>query len=83
METVRLSSKGQFVLPKSIRDLHHWGPGTELVILERDSEVVITAARPFAASRLEPSDTPSVYTGKPLTIEDMDRAIEAEAGKRR
>ena len=83
METVRLSSKGQFVLPKSIRDFHHWGPGTELVILERDSEVVITAARPFAASRLEPSDTPSVYTGKPLTIEDMDWAIEAEAGKQR
>ena len=83
METVRLSSKGQFVLPKSIRDFHHWGPGTELVILERDSEVVITAARPFAASRLEPSDTPSGYTGKPLTIEEMDRAIEAEAGKQR
>lgn len=83
METVRLSSKGQFVLPKSIRDLHHWGPGTELVVVERDSEVVIKAAKPFAATRLESPDTPSVYKGKPLTIEDMDRAIEAEAGKRR
>lgn len=83
METVRLSSKGQFVLPKSIRDLHHWGPGTELVVLERDSEVVITAAKPFAVTQLEPPDTPSFYAGKPLTIEDMDRAIEAEAGKRR
>ena len=83
METVRLSSKGQFVLPKSIRDLHHWGPGTELVVLERDSEVVIKAANPFAATRLERPDTPSVYTGKTLTIEAMDRAIAAEAGKRR
>jgi len=83
METVRLSSKGQFVLPKSIRDLHHWGPGTELIVLERDSEVVIKAAKPFAPTRLESPDIPSVYTGKPLSIEDMDRAIEAEAGKRR
>jgi AbrB family looped-hinge helix DNA binding protein len=83
METIRLSSKGQFVLPKSIRDLHHWGAGTELVILDRDSEVVIKAAKPFASTRLEPPDTPSVYTGKQLSIEDMDRAIEAEAGKRR
>lgn len=83
METVRLSSKGQFVLPKSIRDLHHWGPGTELIVLERDSEVVIKAAKPFAPTRLESPDTSSVYTGKPLTIEAMDQAIEAEAGKRR
>jgi AbrB family looped-hinge helix DNA binding protein len=83
METVRLSSKGQFVLPKSIRDLHHWGPGTELVVLERDSEVVIKAANPFASTRLEQPDTPSVYTGKPLTIKEMDLAVAAEAGKRR
>jgi AbrB family looped-hinge helix DNA binding protein len=83
METVRLSSKGQFVLPKSIRDLHHWGPGTELIVEERGSEVVITAARPFAATRLEAPDSPTVYSGPPLSIEDMDRAIEAEAGKRR
>lgn len=83
METVRLSSKGQFVLPKAIRDLRRWGPGTELVILERDSDVIIRAARPFAETILEPADAPSVYSGTPLTIEDMDRAIAAEAGKRR
>ena len=83
METVRLSSKGQFVLPKAIRDLHNWGTGTELVILERDSDVIIRAARPFAETVLEPADAPSVYTGAPLTIEDMDQAIAAEAGKRR
>jgi hypothetical protein len=50
--------------------------------MERDSEVVIKAANPFISTKLESPDTPSVYTGKPLTIEDMDRAITAEAGKR-
>lgn len=83
MKTIRLSSKVQFVLPKSIRDFHHWGPGTELVVFERDSEVIIKAAKPFASTRLEMPDTPSAYNGKPLTIEEMDRAIAAEAGKRR
>ena len=83
METVRLSSKGQFVLPKAIRDLHHWGPGTELMILERDSEVIIRAARPFPETLLEPADASPVYSGTPLTIEDMDRAIAVEAGKQR
>lgn len=83
MEIVKLSSKGQFVLPKAIRELHNWGPGTELVILERDNEVIIRAARPFAETVLEPANAPAMYSGTPLTIEDMDRAIAAEAGKRR
>ncbi|PZN73131.1 MAG: hypothetical protein DM484_23225 [Candidatus Methylumidiphilus alinenensis] len=29
METTRLSSKGQVILPKSVRDAHHWSPGSE------------------------------------------------------
>jgi AbrB family looped-hinge helix DNA binding protein len=82
MDRVRLSSKGQFVLPKAIRELHNWGPGTELVVIERGNDVIIRAAKPFVESSLEPADSPSVYSGKPLTIEDMDRAIAAEAGKR-
>ena len=83
MEMVRLSSKGQFVLPKAIRTLHNWGPGTELVVLERDNDVIIRATRPFAGSVLEPADNPAVYSDTPLTMEDMDRAIAAEAGKQR
>lgn len=32
MDTVKLSSKGQIVIPKSIRDEMHLHPGAELVI---------------------------------------------------
>lgn len=32
METVKLSSKGQIVIPKAIRDDMHLPPGTEFVI---------------------------------------------------
>ena len=35
----------------------------------------------FPPSQLEPPDTPSVYTGPPLSLEEMDRAISIEAGK--
>ena len=59
------------------------GAGTELVVMERNLEVVIKAEKPFAATKLELPGAPSIYTGKPLTIAAMDRAIEAEAGKRR
>jgi AbrB family looped-hinge helix DNA binding protein len=83
MESVALSSKGQFVLPKAIRDRHHWLAGTRLVVIDRGDEVVLKAAEPFAASAFESPETASVYTGKPLSLLDMDHAVAAEAGKRK
>ena len=83
METVSLSSKGQFVLPKIIRDRHHWDAGTEFVVIDRGDEVVLKPVKPFTETSFEPPDTPSIYAGPPLTIEDMDRAVAIEAGKRR
>ena len=32
METTRLSTKGQIVLPKAMRVSRAWGPGTEFTI---------------------------------------------------
>lgn len=83
MESVALSSKGQFVLPKSIRDRHHWQTGTRLVVIDRGDEVVIKSAEPFAATAFESPDTPSVYHGTRLSLADMARAIAVEAGKHR
>ena len=83
MEAVKLSSKGQFVIPKAIRDRHHWEAGTEFVIIDRGSELVIKPTRVFAPTELEPPDAPAVYRGKPLSLEEMKRAVMVEAGKRR
>ena len=83
METVRLSSKGQFILPKVIRDRHHWDSGTEFVIIDRGTELVIKPARVFPPTVLESADAPSVYEGRPLSLEQMVRAVESEAEKHR
>jgi AbrB family looped-hinge helix DNA binding protein len=83
MDTVKLSSKGQFILPKAIRDRHHWEAGTEFVIIDRGSELVIKPTRIFPPTELEPPDAPSVYRGRPLTLEEMEQAVSAEAGKHR
>lgn len=81
MQTVRLGNQGQLVLPKAILDVHQWVEGTKFVIWDTGSEIVIKPMSPFPVSQLEPPDTPSVYQGAPLTLEDMEKAIDFEAGK--
>jgi len=83
MESVALSSKGQFVLPKAIRDRHHWLTGTRLVVIDRGDEVVIKAAEPFAATTFESPAALSIYKGRRLSLADMDHAIAVEAGKQK
>jgi AbrB family looped-hinge helix DNA binding protein len=81
MATVKLSSKGQFILPKAIRDRHHWETGTEFIIIDRGEDLVIKPSRVFPSTELESPETPSIYQGKPLSLEDMNRAVLAEAAR--
>lgn len=83
MEAVALSSKGQLVVPKAIRNRHHWKAGTRLVVIDRGNEVVIKSSEPFAATTFESPATPSVYQGRPLTLDDMERAMAHEAGTKK
>jgi AbrB family looped-hinge helix DNA binding protein len=81
METVKLSSKGQFILPKAIRDRHHCEAGTEFFIIDRGAELVIKPTRVFPPTELESPDTPSIYSGKPLSLEELELAVLTEAGR--
>lgn len=55
--------------------------GTEFVVIDRGEKV--RPVKPFAETAFEPPDTPSVYSGRPLSLEEMARAVDIEAGKRR
>ena len=68
-------------MPKAIRDRHRWEAGTEFVIIDRGSELVIKPTKVFAPTELESPDTPSIYRGKPLSLEEMEQAVLAEAGR--
>ena len=83
MNTVALSSKGQLVLPKTIRDLHHWDAGTRFFVIDRGEEVVLKPASAFEPTEFESPDRPSVYNGSPLSLDEMERAISTEAGRPR
>jgi AbrB family looped-hinge helix DNA binding protein len=41
METTLLSSKGQVIIPKTIRSSHHWKAGTRFVIEEVKGGVLV------------------------------------------
>jgi AbrB family looped-hinge helix DNA binding protein len=79
MATTRLSSKGQVDIPKAVRDRHGWQPGAELEIEDRGDAVVLRPAKPFPATTIEQVYGCLKYDGPPVTLEEMDQAVEREA----
>lgn len=53
METTRLSTKGQIVLPKSIRLSRAWGAGTEFTVEEAGDGILLRPAARFPDTDLE------------------------------
>jgi AbrB family looped-hinge helix DNA binding protein len=53
METTRLSTKGQIILPKSIRVSRDWRPGTTFTVEETGDGVLLRPAAHFPATGLE------------------------------
>jgi AbrB family looped-hinge helix DNA binding protein len=75
METTRLSSKGQIVLPLSIRKSRKWDPGTRLTVEETEDGVLLRPAKPFPPTKFEDVFGCLQYKGKPKTLAEMDAAI--------
>lgn len=80
----KISSKGQVVVPKDIRDRLGLSEGSEIEFVEKPDGVMMKRIRPMAERF--PSITAAEFmarrvkwTGKPITVEDMNRAIEEEA----
>jgi AbrB family looped-hinge helix DNA binding protein len=81
--TTRLSTKGQLILPKEIRDARAWGPGTELVVEDTKAGVLIKPKkRLFPPAKLEDVAGMLRYKGKAKTIREMDEAIAIEVKRR-
>ena len=53
MEITRLSTKGQIVLPKTIRTSRAWGPGTEFTVEETSAGILLRPAVPFPETDLD------------------------------
>jgi AbrB family looped-hinge helix DNA binding protein len=80
--TTTISTKGQVILPKAIRDAKDWSVGKELLVEETADGVLLRAARPFRPTRPEEVFGRLDAREKHLKIEDFDKAIANEAGRR-
>jgi AbrB family looped-hinge helix DNA binding protein len=82
METTRLSTKGQVILPKGIRDSRAWGPGTEFTVEETRNGILLRPAARFPDTHLEEVAGCLRTRRPPKTPAEMRSAIGREVMRR-
>jgi AbrB family looped-hinge helix DNA binding protein len=82
MDTTRLSTKGQIILPKGIRDSRAWKPGTEFTIEETGDGILLRHAVRFPDAKLEEVAGCLRSQRKSKTPAQMSAAIGREVTRR-
>ncbi len=86
MGTTRVSSKGQVIIPKMIREARRWAAGTELEVRDTPEGVLLKRFATDAKTPLKPGlaaiRARIGHRGAGKTIEEMDAAILREAVRR-
>jgi bifunctional DNA-binding transcriptional regulator/antitoxin component of YhaV-PrlF toxin-antitoxin module len=75
METIKLLSNGEVIIPQSLRKVHHWQVGQELIAINMGDGILLKPKKPFAETTLDDVAGCLKYQGIPKTIEDMEDAI--------
>jgi AbrB family looped-hinge helix DNA binding protein len=82
----RLSSKGQVVLPKVLRERHGWKEGTEIDVEEVQGGVLLHFASPAGTAALDDLLGCTGYRGPRRSRSEMEEAVSrgarASAGRR-
>lgn len=82
MSQTTISTRGQVVLPKAIREKRRWKAGTRLTVEDRPDGVLLKPVE--KKKKLTIADWAGIlkYKGPPKTIEEMNAAIEKEVRRR-
>ena len=80
--TTTVSTKGQVILPKAIRQARRWEAGTRLTVENTPEGVLLKPEPVFAQTRLDEVFGCLAYRGTPKTLEEMDEGVLAEAKRR-
>jgi len=75
MELTHLSSTGQVIIPKALRDAHRWEAGQELIAIDMGDGILLKPKKPFLETKLENVAGCLKYQGKPKSIDDLEDAI--------
>ena len=75
MQSTKLSSKGQVIIPKTFRSAYHWEAGQELIVIDTGDGLLLKSKTPFAESDLNEVAGCLKYMGTAKTIEEMEKAV--------
>ena len=81
-QTTTVSTKGQVILPKAVRERRRWSAGTELVVEDTPDGVLLTEKPAFAETRPKDVFGSLPWKGKAKSVADMKAGIAAEAKRR-
>lgn len=77
--TITLSSKGQVVIPKEIRDELHWEAGTELTLVSSAHGVTLKAVPKKSGRNLADLIGMLKYDGPPISTEELCQPVDCSA----
>lgn len=76
-----LTSRGQITLPKALRDELHLKSGDRISFERNDDGSYVLRPKTISAASLK-GILKDFYKGPPKTVEDMNRAVAENAGRR-
>ena len=80
--TTIVSTKGQVILPKAIRDQRNWRAGTRLLVENTADGILLKAAPNFPPTRAEDVFGSLPWHGAPKTLAEMEAGIVTELNRR-
>ena len=76
MAKTTLSSKGQIIIPKALREAYNWQAGLEFVVIDTGDGILLKPAPTFDATTLEQVAGCLAYQGPPKSLDEMDSAVQ-------
>ncbi|MDZ7769971.1 MAG: AbrB/MazE/SpoVT family DNA-binding domain-containing protein [Woeseiaceae bacterium] len=80
--TTVISTKGQVILPKTVRRQRRWDAGTRLLVEDTPEGVLLKPAPVFSGHGRKTVFASLPHSGAPKSLEDMEAGIVAEAKRR-
>ena len=76
MPNTTLSSKGQIIIPKEVRNAHQWSAGTEFIVEDLGDGTLLRPRSPFPPTNLEAGLGCTGYNGAAHSVEEMQQGID-------